>query len=472
MKLDLTVLPIILAGLQLSTIDAEELKENNLRGRKVQQYEYSYLLKTPYNNGQCVTTGSEGKVYLSDCSGGSNQKWSYQYNELKNEEDGKCLSASTNDGSIAATTCYGFGNENWTLKDGSFIASYNKEVCMNIDMNDGFMDTDWCHHGINQQFELEYHVQQPVLPPLPPVQKPPVPLPPVQIPSVPLPPVQIQPPYVPPPLPIVPDNSLFLVLSETTLCVAMSLDNGNDVTGKACEFSREGDKQKTNEKWIYDLSTKLVKNAYDPELCLDADITSDPDFFSIGVWKCHGRDNQKFVLNDDSQFTSYGKCLKMNWNGELSLHNCNDSQRQKFDLIRGSQIQEPYFKPIYFSAHDNTCVSMSPFKVNGKHNVYIQQCNGRSYQNWWINTEDKTILNDYNNYCLDVDQGADNNIITWECHGKANQEFVLDNFDRIRSEINKNCVSKNLENDLVLDGCLGGDNQEFSYDFEQNTEDV
>jgi len=245
-------------------------------------------------------------------------------------------------------------------------------------------------------------------------------------------------------------------VTDETLCVAMSHDTGNAVTAQACNFDGSG-----LEKWFYDQGTKTIKNVESGK-CLD--VNEEDPMKSIGVWPCHGRNNQKWILDDSNRLTSLGKCMKWNWNGKLRLKKCS-SYRQIYSLVQTPQValQEEY-KPIHYSYPENTCVDMARVKSNGKYNVSIKPCNEAKNQNWFINTQQRTIKNERNGYCLDVDIRNKNNLIAWECHGRSNQQWAFDNFNRIRSVFNRNCLSKNWNtSNLSLYGCNGGDNQEFWY---------
>jgi len=434
MKYSAIILAILSCGFQMAACVDEETKVGTQRHlhdiSRVRETEetdyYPYLLKTQ-SNGQCVTVGSGSSVYIESCYGRSNQKWVYRDEQLINEADGKCLGVR-HDGIIVATTCYEFSTMKWTWKNGMLVTGYHQDVCINI--NNNVLNTYWCNGGINQKFELEVDVNP----------KPP------QIPNP-------GPGSVPSPN----QNSIYIV-NDDNLCVNMSLDTNNDVALEACNFDGSD-----SEAWFYDQQSKTIVNKKNGK-CLDVN-ESDPNK-SIGVWPCHGRNNQKWLLDDSSRLISLGKCMKWNWNGDLSLKDCGGSYRQqRFDFVRGPSVQVIEYKPIRLSSIGNTCVDMATTKTNEKYNVSIKPCNGARNQSWFINTQQKTIVNEENDtYCLDVDIEDGYNLIAWECHGRANQQWVFDNFNRIRSELNKTCMSMNWRTrNLVLDTCHGGDNQEFWY---------
>jgi len=305
MKYFTTILAILSSGFELATCSEEKVimeTQQHVRNLSPVLSEYSFL--KIQSNGQCVTVGSGSSVSIESCYEGSNQKWVYRDEQLINEADEKCLGVR-DDGIIVATTCYGISSMKWTWKNNMLVTGYHQDVCMNI--NNNVLNTYWCNGGINQKFELSSRFF---------------------FPSDPSP----------------PKSSLFIVTADN-LCVNMSV-NGNDVALDTCTFD-----DSDGEGWFYDQDTKTIENKKNGK-CLDVN-ESDPNK-SIGVWPCHGRNNQKWLLDDSNRLTSLGKCMKWYWNGDLRLTNCGGSyRRQRFEFVQLLSPPEEY-KPIRLSSNANT----------------------------------------------------------------------------------------------------------------------
>jgi len=419
MKYFTTILAILSSGFELATCFEEKAKMEtqqhvqNLSPSEKHQKKDVVFLQTEEDE-QCVTVGSGNSVSIESCYEGSNQKWVYHDEQYINEADGKCLGVR-DDGIIVATTCQGLSNTKWTLKsNGSLVTGYHKNVCMNI--NNNVLNTYWCNGGIDQQFKTVLDES--------------------------------------------PDSSSIsssiIIRTDDTLCIKMSVKTGNDVTLDTCTFDGSD-----GQGWFYDKDTKTIQNKNNGK-CLDVN-ESDPNK-SIGVWPCHGRNNQKW-LDDSNRLTSLGKCMQWNWNGDLSLKNCGGSYRQRFVFLEFLLSPGEGYKPIRLSSNGSRCVDMATTKNNEKYNVSIKPCNGARNQNWFFNTQKKTMVNQENEaYCLDVDIEDGYNLITWECHERENQQWGFDNFNRIYSKLNKNCMSMSWRSgNLGLAACHSGYNQEFSY---------
>jgi len=95
-------------------------------------------------------------------------------------------------------------------------------------------------------------------------------------------------------------------------------------------------------------------------------------------------------------------------------------------------------------------------------------------QMWFAKGDTREIINKYmvddKLYCLDVRQ-SDLNMIAWPCHfsennnSRKNQQFLWDNFSRIRSQTELGCISINWrDKNVFLMECHGGDNQRFFWE--------
>jgi len=361
----------------------------------------SYPIK---NGGNCLEIfPNQNAAFMRDCDGGESQKWVHSNGLVKNTYYNKCLDVDqSNDmGYIIVWDCHGRENQKWELSY-STMKSLSNGQCATTESNNSLRLYP-CNGDQNQQF---YHSNT-------------------------------EPP---------PNDEYKSIKDSTSQCVDMS--PSGQVFSASCTGSQ-------NQKWYFDTQTKTIKNESN-RWCLDVDLQNDS---VIIAWKeCHGRNNQQWSLDGNKMKSLYNdECVKLKADKTLKLLPCNGEQNQKF--YYGESPPPQTYKPITKS--NDQCVDMT---VN-EGNIFIASCNGTTSQNWYINTETKTIKNESNEWCLDVDQQDSGNIIAWkECHGRTNQQWVLDARNAFKSMLDdKGVMTVDTNDNIFLSEYVGGDTQKFSY---------
>jgi len=396
-----------------TTESNKSLRLYNCNGDQNQQFYHSNTQPPPTDKykpiadsmSQCVDMSSSGQVFSAYCTESQKQRWYFnkEAQTIKNESNGWCLDVDQQNyyTIIAWSECHGRTNQQWLLDGNEMKSLYNAE-CMTRESNMSFKLRP-CNGNQNQKF---YHGN-------------------------------IQPP---------PPEKYKPITDSMSQCVEMP--SSGQVFSAYCTNSK-------NQQWYINTLTNTIKNEWNG-WCLDVDQQNS----NIIIWEeCHGRNNQQWILDGSQMKSLYNnECMTRQSNMTFKLLPCNGDQTQQF-YYNGNTQPPAQYKPIKKS--NEQCVDMT---VKGG-NVFIASCNWSKTQNWYINTQTKTIKNDSNGWCLDVDQQSTGNIIAWkECHGRTNQQWILDAGNALKSMLeDKGVMTVNENNNIFLSEYVGSDSQSFSY---------
>ena len=118
-------------------------------------------------SGRCIdvpnsTTTNGTQVQLWDCSGGTNQRWTYTATKQLTVFGNKCLDASgagtTNGTMVIIWDCHGGLNQQWNLNANGTITNVQSGLCLDANgaaTTNGTKIILWsCNGGTNQQWTL------------------------------------------------------------------------------------------------------------------------------------------------------------------------------------------------------------------------------------------------------------------------------------------------------------------------------
>src|SRR5581483_11673665 len=118
-------------------------------------------------SGRCVdvpnsTTTNGTQVQLYDCSGGSNQRWTYTSGKQLQVYGNKCLDANgkgtTNGTTVIIWDCNGQTNQQWNVNSNGTITGVQSGLCLDANgaaTANGTKIILWsCNGGSNQQWSL------------------------------------------------------------------------------------------------------------------------------------------------------------------------------------------------------------------------------------------------------------------------------------------------------------------------------
>jgi len=420
-----TLLLLISAGHQLSFTFA-----HSLRGLETQEYFEIQSLSDEL----CMTALSNDDVGVRSCDNGDDQQWYFNDDgTLMNKDTSKCADYDRSNEKVVVWKCHGRSNQKWT-EDFTKLRSLadGQDKCMEVTdkMN---IKVHECEDKPEQRFAL---------------------------------PIDII---------IDPDPRGLLIINSDN-CVSSIGGDENNAELQRCETEPLDGFQ----RWEFTQDSKGSVENVDSGECLDVvRLNRDEPPMNVVTWKCNGKRNQQWKYDSDRRVfeirSSSNKkyCLKAEHFGNLQADNCNGAPAQAFKATElAADVPDNHALIKYDGGDTDLCLEMGSREP---HNVFIAKCDEENEQQMWFAKGDtREIINKYivddKFYCLDVRQ-SDLNVIAWPCHfsgnnnPQKNQQFLWDNFSRIRSRTGLGCFSINMTNkNVFLMGCHGGDNQSFYWE--------
>lgn len=208
-------------------------------------------------------------------------------------------------------------------------------------------------------------------------------------------------------------------LNECIGTVGGSMSNGTKADVYPCNGTAP-------QGWTGTLSG-TINNSANQGKCLDATGANVGD--NVVVWDCHGGANQQWTV-DSGQVRSdvNDLCLAVPGNSPvpqttLVLQTCNGSPEQAFSV----QTQQAAATQQLYSGAVDRCVDISNSSTgNGTHaNVY--PCTGNPNQQFQVGTGGQVLSAMNLSTCLDGNTNANvgDRVILWSCNGGANQQWAV-----------------------------------------------
>lgn len=126
----------------------------------------------------------------------------------------------------------------------------------------------------------------------------------------------------------------------------------------------------------------MVRSALDRSYCIDASLDKAQEGRGVYIYKCHGRDNQRWTFTDGANGDSAivgleGRCLDIRGrsvkdNTPAQLWRCHYGANQQFQVTPKGQIRE---------LQSGKCLTIDNRPGNRKP-VFIDECDGNKAQLW------------------------------------------------------------------------------------------
>jgi len=128
----------------------------------------------------------------------------------------------------------------------------------------------------------------------------------------------------------------------------------------------------------------MIRSALNNQYCIDASLDKKEEGREIYLYKCHGRENQRWTFTDGVDGTSAivgeeGRCLDIRGrsvkdNTPAQLWRCHYGDNQRFKVTSIGQIRE---------VQSGKCLTIGN-RVGDRKPVFIDDCDGSKAQLWKI----------------------------------------------------------------------------------------
>ncbi|OIJ94561.1 hypothetical protein BIV24_10410 [Streptomyces colonosanans] len=162
---------------------------------------------------------------------------------------------------------------------------------------------------------------------------------------------------------------------------------------------------------------------------------------------------------------AFASCFTQVYNSSLTGASCTDPASTGAPKLYPLARNE-VFKPLKNQA-TGTCLDAKGNSSANNTGVIGWTCHGDRNQNWWYDTDRKSIHTELSqDRCLDVPGGAysaGTGLILWDCHGGANQQFVRQSGTIRPAAATGLCLTvASAQAPLRLQPCTGSANQQFA----------
>jgi len=127
----------------------------------------------------------------------------------------------------------------------------------------------------------------------------------------------------------------------------------------------------------------IVRSALNTQYCLDASLDKKEEGREVYIYKCHGRENQRWTFTDGADNASavvglFGLCLDIRGhsvrdNTPVQLWRCHYGANQQFKVTSTGQIRE---------VQSGKCLTIS--KPGDRQPVFIDDCNSSKNERWVV----------------------------------------------------------------------------------------
>jgi len=128
----------------------------------------------------------------------------------------------------------------------------------------------------------------------------------------------------------------------------------------------------------------LIKSKYNSQYCVDASLDRKQEGREVYIYKCHGRENQRWTFTDGTDGASavvgiQGLCLDIRGrsvkdNTPVQLWRCHYGANQQFKVTSLGQIRE---------VQSGKCLTIGKV-VGDRKPVFIDECDGNRKQLWVV----------------------------------------------------------------------------------------
>lgn len=365
-----------------------------------------------------------GNLYGHPCHEHSNQKFYFDARgRIRNKRDNKCIDRDSNNNIRVKDCCDTCEGQRFFLPP-SFPAAksdirpyYHQSMCFDIDTKDNLQVYPKCNGKDWQQFYYS-------------------------------------------------EKRGHIFSADGRGCWDEHLKTGNVYIYKTCHDGK-------NQKWWWD-SEGRIRNRHDESKCLEYDKnTSGNGGYNLKMKKCSGTTRQRFVFPErfprvNSPLINIGqsKCMEL----DIKTHNarlsgCNDQTTQNFFYVPGSET-------IMVARKGYGCLTASNKRSGASGGVVATKCSmpGSDDQKWSADSKGQLHSKANPDQCLTVDRKNKNNLYTQNCQGSKDQTFFFPSSFGGAATAVKQISNQDLcwdvswgSGDIQLWECHGKANQNFLY---------